>query len=60
VLVFTGAQHEAFFSDLIAAIPDAPVLVFTGAQHEAFFSDLIAALVSDPARSQFQARAPPV
>jgi hypothetical protein len=40
-------------------IPDAPALSFTGAQHEAFFPDLIGVLDADPARAQFQARAPP-
>ena len=41
-------------------IPDAPALVFAAAHHEPFFSDLIAAFVSEPARSRFQARAPPI
>jgi len=40
-------------------IPDAPTLVFAGTQQEVFFPSLVAVLVSDPARAQFQARAPP-
>jgi hypothetical protein len=40
-------------------IPYAPALVFAVAQHEAFFADLVGVIVSDPARAQFQARAPP-